>query len=51
MEAVLVSSPERSQDQGDDMSFDREGGGRGGFDGGRPREFHKAVCSDCKQEC
>lgn len=46
-----MSSPTRSQDQGDDMSFDREGGGRGGFDGGRPREFHKAVCSDCKQEC
>jgi len=39
------------------------GGGRGGFGGGRgggfrrrsfndgPREMHKAVCSDCKQEC
>jgi len=49
-EAVLVSSLVRSQNQGDDMSFDRKGG-RGGFGGGRPREFHKAVCSDCKQEC
>ena len=38
------------------------GGGRGGFGGNRgggfrrsfndgPREMHKAVCSDCKQEC
>ena len=38
------------------------GGGRGGFGGGNrggggfrrdfgPREMHKAVCSDCKQEC
>jgi CxxC-x17-CxxC domain-containing protein len=39
------------------------GGDRGGFGGGRgggfrkrsfndgPREMHKAVCSDCKQEC
>jgi len=31
-------------------------GGRGGFGGGggysdRPREMHKAVCDDCKQEC
>ena len=31
------------------MSFDREGGGRGGYGGGRPKEFHKAVCSDCKK--
>ncbi len=36
------------------MGF-REGGmggfgGGGGF-GGRPREMHKAVCADCKQEC
>jgi CxxC-x17-CxxC domain-containing protein len=33
----------------------RDGGNRGGgfrrnnFDG--PREMHKAVCSDCKQDC
>ncbi|HII71868.1 TPA: hypothetical protein HA265_03885 [Candidatus Woesearchaeota archaeon] len=32
------------------------GGGRGGFRGGPrrdfgPREMHKAVCSDCGQEC
>ncbi len=33
-------------------------GGRGGFGGGRgggfssgPREMHKAVCSECGQEC
>ena len=30
-------------------------GGMGGFGGGgfggRPREMHKAVCADCKQEC
>ncbi len=26
------------------------GGGGGGFDRG-PRELHKAVCADCKQEC
>lgn len=26
------------------------GGGRGGYDRG-PREMHKAVCSDCGQEC
>ena len=25
------------------------GGGGGGF--GRPREMHKAVCAECKQEC
>ena len=28
--------------------FDRRGGG--GFDRG-PREMHKAVCSECGQEC
>jgi len=30
------------------------GGNRGGFGGNRgfePREMHKAICSDCKQEC
>ena len=27
------------------------GGGGGGFGGGRPREMHKATCSDCKKEC
>ncbi|MBI2093131.1 MAG: DNA-directed RNA polymerase [Candidatus Omnitrophica bacterium] len=31
-------------------------GGQGGFGGGsgfggRPREMHKAMCADCKQEC
>ncbi len=26
------------------------GARRQGFDG-RPREMHKAVCSDCKQDC
>ncbi len=26
------------------------GGGRGGYDRG-PAEMHKAVCSDCGQEC
>jgi CxxC-x17-CxxC domain-containing protein len=28
-------------------------GGRGGFGGGggRPMEFHKATCSECKKEC
>ena len=29
----------------------QEGGGFGGGFGGRPREMHKAVCADCKQEC
>ena len=46
------------------MSFEDDGGygGRGGRGGGRggfgrgggfggPREMHKAVCSDCGQEC
>lgn len=30
------------------------GGGYGGSSGGgygRPREMHKAVCAECKQEC
>ena len=35
------------------------GGNRGGFGGGRggggfdrrPREMHKAICAECKQEC
>ena len=27
------------------------GGGGGGFRDFGPREMHKAVCSDCKQEC
>ena len=26
-------------------------GGSGGGFGGRPREVHKAVCAECKQEC
>ncbi len=30
----------------------RNSGGSGGFNRGfRPREMHKAVCADCKQEC
>ena len=36
----------------------RSGGNRGGFGGNDgfnrsfgPREMHKAICSDCKQEC
>ena len=27
------------------------GGGGGGYGDGRPREFHKATCSECKKEC
>lgn len=27
------------------------GGGYGGGGFGRPRELHKAVCAECKQEC
>lgn len=27
------------------------GGRRGGFRDDRPREMHKAVCADCKQDC
>ena len=30
---------------------DGKGGHGGGFGGGRPREFHKAICSECKKEC
>ena len=30
------------------MGFNQGGGGYGG---GRPREFHKAICSECKKEC
>ena len=38
---------------------DNRGGNRGGFGGGRrnfggprpPREMHKAVCTECGQEC
>ena len=30
------------------MAYGDSGGG--GFGGG-PREMHKAVCADCKQEC
>jgi CxxC-x17-CxxC domain-containing protein len=35
------------------MSFYEGSGGFGGGGGmgGRPREFHKAVCSECKKEC
>ncbi|MBF0485158.1 MAG: DNA-directed RNA polymerase [Candidatus Omnitrophica bacterium] len=32
------------------MGF-HQGGGRGGYDSSRPREFHKAVCAECKKEC
>jgi len=32
--------------KGGNMGFQQSGG----F-GGRPREMHKAVCSDCKKEC
>ena len=32
------------------MGFN-QGGGKGGYGGGRPREFHKAICSECKKEC
>jgi CxxC-x17-CxxC domain-containing protein len=32
--------------------YEGSGGfGGGGGMGGRPREFHKAVCSECKKEC
>lgn len=27
------------------------GGSGGGYGAGRQREFHKVVCSECKQEC
>ena len=26
-------------------------GGRGGRGDGRPMEFHKAICAECKKEC
>ena len=29
----------------------RKGGFGGGYGDGRPREFHKATCSDCNKEC
>ena len=32
------------------MGFNQSGG-KGGYGGGRPREFHKAICSECKKEC
>jgi CxxC-x17-CxxC domain-containing protein len=32
------------------MGFN-QGGGKGGYGDGRPREFHKATCSECKKEC
>jgi len=32
------------------MGFNQSGG-KGGYGGGRQREFHKAVCSECKKEC
>jgi CxxC-x17-CxxC domain-containing protein len=39
-----------------ERQFDRsdrrpQGGNRGGFRSFGPREMHKAVCSECKQEC
>lgn len=34
------------------MGYGERSGGGGGFRGGfGPREMHKAVCSDCSQEC
>ncbi|MBI4845112.1 MAG: hypothetical protein HY810_01330 [Candidatus Omnitrophica bacterium] len=34
------------------MGFRQGGGGSsGGGYGGRPREKHKATCSECKKEC
>lgn len=41
---------------GDNRGGRRFGGGRGGGRGGPrrdfgPREMHKAICADCKQEC
>ena len=34
------------------MAFGGGYGGSGGGGGyGRPREMHKAVCAECKQEC
>jgi len=34
------------------MGFNKGGGGGGGGGfGGRPREMHKATCSDCNKEC
>ena len=32
------------------MGFNQSGG-KGGYGDGRPREMHKAVCSECKKEC
>ncbi len=34
-----------------DWSGGSGGGYGGGGYGGRPREVHKAVCAECKQEC
>ena len=39
--------PQRSFGGGRGRSF---GGGRGRFDR-KPREMHKAICAECKQEC
>jgi CxxC-x17-CxxC domain-containing protein len=34
------------------MGFGESGaGGFGGGFGGRPREMHKVICAECKQEC
>jgi CxxC-x17-CxxC domain-containing protein len=30
---------------------DGKGGYGGGYGGGRPREFHKTICSECKKDC
>ena len=30
---------------------DGKGGHGGGYGGGRQREFHKTICSECKKEC
>jgi len=32
------------------MGFNPDGG-RGGRGDGRPMEFHKATCAECKKEC
>ena len=32
------------------MGFN-QGSGKGGYGDGRQREFHKAICSECKKEC
>lgn len=50
---------ERGNRRGNDSRGDNRGGNRfgggggGGFGGGfsGPREMHKAICSECKNEC